>query len=86
MQDYTRLYQFIFSNAYKNNDKTICIYFKDKYVKSRVRLKKIDEKTNYFIEDIKLNDLMSGKYNKACKYLNHVEHLVILVSTTTGCV
>ena len=29
---------------------------------------------------------MSGKYNKTFKYLNHVEHLVILVSTTTGCV
>ena len=52
----------------------------------RLKKKKIDEKTNYFIEDIKHNDLMSGKYNKTFKYLNHVEHLVILVSTTTGCV
>ena len=29
---------------------------------------------------------MSEKYKKACKYLNYVEHLPILVSTVTGCV
>ena len=29
---------------------------------------------------------MSEKYKKTCKYLNYVEHLLILVSTITGCV
>ena len=29
---------------------------------------------------------MSEKYKKACKYLNYVEHLLILFSTVTGCV
>ena len=29
---------------------------------------------------------MSEKYQKKCKYLNYVEHLLILVSTVTGCV
>ena len=29
---------------------------------------------------------MSEKYKKTCKYLNFVEHLLILVSTVTGCV
>ena len=29
---------------------------------------------------------MSEKYEKTCKYLNYVEHLLILVSTVTGCV
>ena len=29
---------------------------------------------------------MSEKYKKACKYLNYVEHLLILVSTVTGCI
>ena len=29
---------------------------------------------------------MSEKYKKKCKYLNYVEHLLILVSTITGCV
>ena len=29
---------------------------------------------------------MSGKYKKTCKYLNYVEHLLILASTITSCV
>ena len=29
---------------------------------------------------------MSEKYKKICKYLNYVKHLLILVSTVTGCV
>ena len=29
---------------------------------------------------------MSEKYKGICKYLNYVEHLLILVSTVTGCV
>ena len=28
---------------------------------------------------------MSGKYKKTCKYLNYIEHLLILPSTVTGC-
>ena len=29
---------------------------------------------------------MSEKYKKTCKYLNYIEHLIILSSTITGCV
>ena len=29
---------------------------------------------------------MKEKYEKTCKYLNYVEHLLILASTVTGCV
>ena len=29
---------------------------------------------------------MSEKYKKTCKYSNYVEHLLILASTSTGCV
>ena len=50
------------------------------------RLRKTDETGNYLLEEIKHNDLMSAKYKKTCKYLNYVEHLLILVSTVTGCV
>ena len=32
---------------------------------------------------MKYNDLMSEKYKKTCKYLNYVEHLLILASTVT---
>ena len=49
------------------------------------RLRKTDETGNYLLEEIK-HDLMSAKYKKTCKYLNYVEHLLILVSTVTGCV
>ena len=50
------------------------------------RLRKIDETRNYLLDEIKHNDLMSGKYKKTCRYLNYVENLLILVSTVTGCV
>ena len=48
--------------------------------------RKIDETRNYLLDEIKHNDLMSKKYKKKCNYLNYVEHLLILVSTVTGCV
>ena len=50
------------------------------------RLRKIDETTNYLLEEIKHNDLMREKCKKTCKYLNYVEHLLILASRITGCV
>ena len=43
------------------------------------RLRKVDERTNYLLDEIK-HDLMSEKYKKTCQYLNYVEHLLILVS------
>ena len=50
------------------------------------RLRKIDETRDYLLNEIKHNDLMSEKHKKACKYLNHVENLLILSLTTTCCV
>ena len=50
------------------------------------RLRKIDETRNFLLKEIKHNDLMSEKYKKTYKYLNYVEHLLILVSTVTGCI
>ena len=52
----------------------------------KFKLRKIDETRTYFLDEIKHNDLMSKKYKKTCKYLNYVQHLLILVSTVTGCV
>ena len=51
-----------------------------------VRLKKIVETRNYLLKEINHDDLMSENYRKTCKYLNYVKHLLILVSTVTGCV
>ena len=50
------------------------------------RLRKTDETKNYLLDEIKHNDLVSGKYKKTCKYLNYVEHLLILLSTVSGCI
>ena len=50
------------------------------------RLKKIDGTRNYLLEKIKHNDLISKKDKKTCKYLNYVEHLLVLPSTITGSV
>ena len=47
---------------------------------------KIDETRNYLLNEIKHNDLKSGKYKKTCKYLNYVENVLILSSTVAGCV
>ena len=47
------------------------------------RLRKTDETRNYLLGEIKHNDLMSEKYKKTCKYLNYVEHLLILASAIT---
>ena len=35
---------------------------------------------------MKHNDSVTDKYKKTCNYLNYVEHLLISVSTVTGCV
>ena len=50
------------------------------------RLRKIDEKRDYLLDEIKINDLMNEKYKKTCKYLNYVENLLIPSSTITGCI
>ena len=52
----------------------------------RFRIRRIDETRNYLLDEMKHNVLMIEKYKKTCKYLNYVEHLLLLVSTITGCV
>ena len=41
---------------------------------------------NYFIEEIKQNELIRKKHRKVCKILTCAEHLFFLASTVTGCV
>ena len=50
------------------------------------RLKKIDEIRNYLIEEINQNELMSKKHKNIFRYLNHIDHFLIAISTITGCV
>ena len=50
------------------------------------RLRKVVETTNYLLDEMKNNDLKSEKYERLCKNLNYVEHVLILASAITGCV
>ena len=52
----------------------------------KTRLKKLDEASNYLIEEVKHNKMMSIKHNKVSIFLNYIEHLLILVSAITRCV
>ena len=49
-------------------------------------LKNIDKTRNYFIEETKWNEFMSKKHKKIRAILIHIEHLLILTSTITGCI
>ena len=50
------------------------------------RLKNIDETKNYFLEEIKQNELMSKKHKRFCKTLIYIEHFLIFATTITGCI
>ena len=57
-------------------EETICQEF---------RLKNIEEKRNYFLEEVKQYELMSKRHKKVCTNLNYIEQSY-LASTITGCV
>ena len=50
------------------------------------RSKNKDETRNYFLEEIKQNELMSKKHKKVCTTLNYIEHFLIFAFTITGCI
>ena len=50
------------------------------------RLEKIDEIRNYLIEEINRIELMSKKTKKVCRFLNYIDHSLIVISAITGCV
>ena len=50
------------------------------------RLKNINEARNYSLEEIEQDELMTKKHKKVYTTLNYVEHVLILVSTITGCI
>ena len=49
-------------------------------------MQNIEETNNYFLEEIKQNELMSRKHKKVSKTLNYFEQVLILTSTITGCI
>ena len=50
------------------------------------RLKDIDKTRNFFLEEIKRNELMSRKHKKFCTALNYIEYFLTVAFTTTGCI
>ena len=55
-------------------------------ISQQFRLKNIDETRNHLIDEINWNELISKKRKKICKFLNCIEHFLILDSAVTGCV
>ena len=55
-------------------------------INQEFRLNKIDEIRNYLIEKINQNELMIKKHKKVCRVLNYIDYLLVVTSTTTGCV
>ena len=58
----------------------------EEYISQEFWLRNIDETRNYFIIEINQNELMSKKHKSVCRVLNYIKHLLILISTVTGCV
>ena len=54
-------------------------------ISQQFSLKNINERRNFFIEETNQNEFMSKKHKKVCRVLSYIEHLLILVSTVTGC-
>ena len=55
-------------------------------ISQEYRLENIDETRNYLTEEIDQNELTSKKHKKVYRVLTYIEHLLILISTVTGCV
>ena len=53
-------------------------------ISQEFRSKNIDETRNYFLEEIKQNELMTKKHKKVRTTLNYIKNFLILVSTITG--
>ena len=64
-------------------------YFKnmvEENIGQEFTLQNIDETRNYFLEEIKQNELMSRKHKKAFTTLNYIEHVFLLAYTITRCI
>ena len=53
-------------------------------ISQRFRLKNIDERRNYFAEEIEKNTMVSKKHKKVCS--SYIEQFFILVLTVLGCI
>ena len=64
-------------------------YFKnmiEENISREFRLKNTGETRNYFLEEIKQNELMNKKHKKICTTLDYIEQFLILGSRVTVCI
>ena len=52
-------------------------------ITQKYRLKNIDERRNYFTEEINQNEWMTKNYINVSRVLDYIEHSFVLVSTVT---
>ena len=55
-------------------------------ISQEFRLKNIDGIRNYLLDEIEQNELISKKQKTFCTTLTYIGHLLVLASTTTGCI
>ena len=55
-------------------------------ISQEFRLKNIDETKNYFLEELKQNELISIKHKRVHKTINYIEHVLILAFTDIRCI
>ena len=58
----------------------------EKNINQEFRLKNINERRNYSIEEINRYELMRKMHKKVCTTLNYIEHFLILAFKITGCI
>ena len=57
----------------------------EEILSQKIRLKNIGETRNYLIKEINQNELKSKKHEKVDRGLNYIDHLLIPISTVSGC-
>ena len=60
------------------------MYITEENISQEFRLKDIDETRNYFLKEIKQDELMSKDHKKVYTTLNYIENFLILASTING--
>ena len=55
-------------------------------ISQEFRLKDKDETRSYLLKEINPNEVMNKKHKEVYRDLKYIEHLLILISTITGCV
>ena len=62
------------------------IILSEENISQEFTLKNIDASRNYYIGEIKQNELISKKRQNVCTTLNYIEQFLILAFTVTGCI